>query len=131
MRQERMKVLDLLDEGKITAEEAAKLLEAMKKPQLDDDMLVFDKDAAEEKVHNIAKHVDRFTKDFGGRVESAYKEIEPKIKKASQAVLERTAAIFDEIAKSLNESLENARKNAADAEKAAEDCCCDDKPIEN
>ena len=131
MRQERLKILSLLEEGKITAEEAAKLLEAIKSPE---DPGFFSEETAEqvnEKVSRFAKNVEGFARDFGERVGDAYKDIEPKLKKASQAVLERTAAVFDEISRSLNESLENARAKAEAAAKEAGCCCEDDKPKEN
>ena len=130
MKHERMKILELLEEGKITADEATKLLEAIKRPK-DGEWFEIDgptQEQMEEKFKNFTKHVDTFTKEFGGKVEDVYRRVEPKIKKASQAVLEKTAAVFDEISKSLNESVENARKHAA-----ADDCCegdCDE-PKEN
>lgn len=142
MKHERLKVLELLESGKITAEEATKLLEAMKGSGHESDRInafVFDEETerhVEEKLNRFTQGVDNFTRDFGGRVESLYKDVEPKIKKASQAVLEKTAAVFDEIAKSLNETLESMSKPtpAAD-EKEEEGCCCgcesDDVPREN
>ena len=119
MKQERMKVLELLESGKITAEEATRLLETIKRPEhggfaFDDDT----KEQFEEKVNRFTKNVDGFARDFGSKVENAYREFEPKLKKASQVVLEKTASIFDDISKSLNESLEQARKNAESG-----DCC--------
>jgi DNA-binding ferritin-like protein (Dps family) len=129
MKQERMRILDLLESGKITADEAAKLLESIKRPNGQDSW--FDGETAEhvgEKFQHFTKHVDKFTKDFGGRVELVYKDLEPKIKKVSQAVLEKTASVFDDISKSLNEALENAKK-AADETDEDECCCCgDDEP---
>jgi polyhydroxyalkanoate synthesis regulator phasin len=130
MKQARMKVLEMLDAGKITADEAAKLMEAMKRSD-GHDTFIFDeetKEQLEEKFARFTKNVDVFAKDFGSKVESAYREMEPKIKKASHVVLEKTAAIFDDISKSINESLENARKAA---EQAAENCDADDTPREN
>ena len=122
MKQERMKVLEMLETGKISADEAARLLEAMKAAGRDG-FQGFSID--EEKLQRFTKGVDNFTREFGSRVESIYKEVEPKVKKASQAVLEKTAAVFDEISKSLNESLENARKAAAEEPQE------DDEPKEN
>ncbi|MDR1665249.1 MAG: hypothetical protein LBR83_10085 [Clostridiales bacterium] len=142
MKHERLKVLELLDQGKITADEAAKLMESMKRSQDNDGWQMFDGDTVEhveEKFARFTKHVDNFTREFGSKVEAVYKEVEPKIKKASQAVLEKTASVFDEISKSLNESLENARKSAEKPCDEPEGCCCnaedpqadDDAPREN
>jgi polyhydroxyalkanoate synthesis regulator phasin len=132
MKQAKMKVLEMLEAGKITADEATRLLDAMKQPE-GHSRPIFDeetKEQIEEKFSRFTKNVDSFAKDFGSRVEVLYRDLEPKIKKASTVVLEKTASIFDDISKSLNESLENARKNAE--EKGG--CCCDgsdDEPREN
>jgi polyhydroxyalkanoate synthesis regulator phasin len=123
MKQERMKVLELLESGKITADEATRLLETIRRPE--HGSFVFDDDTKEqfeEKVSRFTKNVDVFARDFGSKVENAYREFEPKLKKASQVVLEKTASVFDEISKSLNESLEQARKNAENGES----CCSGD-----
>jgi DNA-directed RNA polymerase subunit F len=120
MKQERMKVLELLEAGTITAAEAKDLLETMKKPETEPHFFTIDeetKEQAAEKFNKFASHVDQFTRDFGAKVQDVYKEVEPKVRKAGQTILEKTAAVFDEIARSLNESLENARKEG-------EECCC-------
>lgn len=125
MKHERMKVLEMLESGKITAEEATKLLEAMKSAGGGSHTFTFDDETerdVEEKLNRFTQGVDNFTRDFGGRVETFYRDIEPKIKKASQSVLEKTAAVFDEISRSLNESLENARNAGNEAN--PEDCGC-------
>jgi polyhydroxyalkanoate synthesis regulator phasin len=124
MKQAKMKVLELLEAGKITADEATRLLDAMKRTESQG--FYFDEDAREEfeeRVSRFTKNVDSFAREFGGKVESVYRDLEPKIKKASNTVLEKTAAIFDDISKSLNESLENAKKSA-EAAACADDCCC-------
>jgi len=127
MRHERLKVLELLEAGKITATEAASLLEAMKKTDRMGANFGFDdetREQMEDRLGRFSSQVDNFTRDFGGKVEHLYRDLEPRIKKASQAVLEKTAAIFDEISRSLNESLENARKSAESAcHEEKEDIC--------
>ncbi len=77
--------------------------------------------------------MDQFTRDFGSKVQDVYKEVEPKVRKAGQTILEKTAAVFDEIAKSLNESLENARAGDCCCEDEAEEecCCCGEAPADN
>ena len=124
-----MKILSLLEEGKITADEAAKLIEAMKRNDEAEGFFKFEtptQEQVEEKFKHIAKNVDSFAREFGGHVEKTYRKMEPKLKKASQAVLEKTATIFDEISKSLNESLENARKSSACCDGGDKDCCGDE-----
>jgi len=119
MKQERLKVLSLLEEGKITADEAAKLLEKL--AQADSHHFISDDKAEqfEESLHRFAKNAECFAKDLGQKAATAYKDVEPKLKKASQTVLEKTAALVDEIAHSLHESIEKAKEK---------ECCEGDTP---
>ena len=127
MKQERMKILGLLEEGKISAEEAGMLLEKV----IHDGHHFISDDTAEqveEKIHNFVKSAEKFAKEFGSKAAEAYKEVEPKLKKASQTVLEKTAHVVDDIAHSLHESIESAKKAAEEAEAKADD---DDTPKPN
>ena len=112
MRQERLKILALLEEGKISADEAAMLLDRLNEA---DSHHLFSEDTAEhveESLQRFAKNAEHFAKEFGQRVGSAYKDVEPKLKKASQTVLEKTAAVVDEIAYALHESIEKAQSES-------------------
>jgi len=133
MKQERLKILSLLEEGKITADDAAMLLEKLGSSE---SHYFFSDDTAEqveEKLHRFAKNAEHFAKEFGHKVGDAYKDVEPKLKKASQAVLEKTASIVDDIAHTLHDSLEKAKAN--ETEKACcdgkETCCDDNTPKPN
>jgi DNA-directed RNA polymerase subunit F len=135
MKQERMKVLELLEAGKITAAEAKDLLDSIKKPEYEGHYFVFDEDTrenVEQKLSKFASHVEGFARDLGSKAQDVFKDVEPKVRKASQVVLEKTAAVFDEIAKSLNESLEHARKSAeCCAGEEKESCCCEEAPADD
>jgi len=113
---ERMRVLDLLDAGKITADEATKLLDALGGSHF---ISKESRDNLEERVGQFAKEVNKFAKDIGCKVQDMYKDVEPKIKKASQSALEKAAAVLDDLAHNINDSLE--KECCADAE-----CKCDD-----
>jgi len=127
MKEERMYILNLLGEGKVSADEAAKLLEAVGKKSKRE---YFDEDFnAEEKLKNFSKSAQAFAKDFGGKVEVAFKDMEPKVRKATKVVMEKTASVVDEISKSLHESLNNYNaKCCGDEDAEADD---DDTPAEN
>jgi polyhydroxyalkanoate synthesis regulator phasin len=129
MKNERLKILSMLEEGKITAEEARLLLEAVKDSG-GESAFGFGDETAEQRLQRFAKNVENFAREVGSRVESAYREVEPGLKKASLTVLERTADVIDNIAKTLNESIENARAKAAE-EPADEPAKDDDAPKEN
>ena len=122
MRQERLKVLSLLEEGKITAEDAGLLLDKLN--QHDSHHFISEETAeqVEEKLHRFAKSAENFAKEFSQKAACAYKDVEPKLKKASQAILEKTASIVDDIANSLHDSLEKAK-----SEKCCEDDSCEEK----
>ena len=124
MAQEKMKVLELLEAGKINADEATTLLESLGRPHL---MSKDTRENVEEKLHHFAGEVNKFAKEVGCKVQTMYKDVEPKIKKASQQALEKAAAALDNLAHTINESLE---KNVGKCE-CGEDCTCDDAPKPN
>lgn len=107
---EKMRVLDLLENGKITAEEAARLLESLgsKSSQVED------------KLHRFAADVNKFAKEVGEKVQVMYKNVEPKIKKAGHTALEKAATALDELAHTIHEALEKADKES----------CCDGEPCD-
>jgi len=118
MSNEKMRVLDLLDAGKITADEAAKLIESIGASY--SFMSRDARDNVEEKLHSFTKEVTKFAKEVGCKVQDLYKEVEPKVKKASQNALEKCAAALDNLAHNVGESIEG---NCC----ADEECCCDEE----
>jgi len=122
MSNEKMRVLDLLDAGKITADEAAKLIEAIGTSY--SFMSRDARDNVEEKLNSFTKEVTKFAKEVGCKVQDLYKEVEPKVKKASQNALEKCAAALDNLAHNVGESLE---ENCCEGE----ECCCDEEKAEN
>ena len=120
MKEERLYVLNLISEGKITAEEAATLLAALgKKPRkepADDDV------SFEERLKKFQASAAAFAKDVGTKAESTYKDMEPKVKKTTMAAALKTASVIDDVSKSLRESLDKMQEKSAEAtnEEAAE-----------
>lgn len=135
MKKERIKILEMLENGKINADEATKLLDALKNSAGHDWEDYYTEWDADEKLERFTKNVDSFARDFGSKVESAYKDVEPKLKKATKTVVEKTASIFDDISKSLNESLKKMDNDNCCCEHNDcddnQDCCDDDHPREN
>lgn len=136
MKQERMKILNLLEEGKVNADEAAKLLEALSAAD-DHHGFISDETAErwEEGLGRFTKNVDHWAREFGHKVECAYKEMEPKLKQMSQNVLEKTACMMDEVSKSIHESVDNAKARMEEEQKAAccenDSTCCDGDKDDN
>ena len=117
MSNEKMRVLDLLDAGKITAEEAAMLLESLGKNQ--GFMSKETRENVEDKLQRFGQECSKLAKEVGEKVHVFYKGVEPKIKKVSQAALEKTACMLEDLACSISESLEKAECCCED-----ENCCC-------
>ena len=117
MNNEKMRVLDLLEAGKITAADAAMLLESLGKNH--GFMSKETRDNVEDKLQRFAQDCGKLAKEVGDRVHVFYKGVEPKIKKASQTALEKVACTLEDLACSISESLEKA--NCCEDE----NCCCE------
>ena len=126
MQEERMQVLKMVDEGKISVDEATKLLDALR-------ITGGVQSNFEDKFNAFAKDTKEFFKDVGNKINEMYKDAEPKIKEATKTVVSKTANLADNISQSLNEKI----KKMDDGE-----CCgtcdpcdpcdpCDDSPADN
>jgi len=115
---EKMRVLELLENGKITADEAATLLEVLGNSRL---VSKETRENMEERVQQFAQDVTKFAKDAGCKMQVFYKEVEPKLKKASQCALEKAAAALDNLACNISQSIDK------DECCGGEDCCCGDE----
>ena len=118
---EKMRVLELLESGKITADEAAKLLEVLNSGSTVRIMSKETRDNMEEKFQQFGQDVTKFAKDAGCKLQEFYKSSEPKIKKASHAVLEKAAAALDGLACSIHESIQRDEGECC----GGEGCSCD------
>ena len=98
-----MKILTMIEDGKITADEGVKLLAAVQPPVFNE----MDCGTMEEKFNRFAQSVESFSKEVSAKAVEAYKGVEPKLKKVSRSVVEKTAALADDLSKSLRESLNN------------------------
>ncbi|MCL1877805.1 MAG: hypothetical protein FWF80_03015 [Defluviitaleaceae bacterium] len=105
-KNEKMRVLDLLESGKINAAEAAQLLSVLNgpsKPLITKES----RENAEERMRQFAKECSKFAKECGHKMQDMYTDAKPKIKKASQVALEKAADALDNLATSINESLDD------------------------
>jgi len=105
---ERMQVLKMVEDGKITVDEATKLFEAMNFSAY----TVEESKNFDEKFNKFASDMKDFAKDVACKVNELAKKVEPKVKEVAKNVVAGTANIADNISKSLNEKL-----------KASEGCC--------
>jgi len=116
MQNEKMRVLDLLESGKINATEASELIGAL---NVSRNSSKETRENVEEKLHQFAADCNKFAKEVGCKLQELYKDVEPKIKKASKSALEKAADALDNLACSINESLEKStdEKDTDDAPK--------------
>lgn len=84
MSEEKMMILKMLEQGKITPNEATELLNAVK-----------DREAG--KTSSIQS-------DLGKKVEILSKDLEPKLRMAAKTLLDKTASFADKLSKSLSDS---------------------------
>lgn len=103
MKDERLKVLQMIEEGKISVEDATKLLDAFKNSQSAKEQKDLD---LYKKVSDFNDSIEQFAKDLGDKFSEAYKDMEPKLRDATKKVVEKTAVFVDDISKSLNKSLD-------------------------
>ena len=129
MNHEKMRVLDMLDAGKITADDAAKLLEAIGSGGF---MSKETRENVEEKLQRFAHDCGRLAKEVGSKVHGFYKDVEPKIKKASQTALEKTACVLEDLACTISKSLEKTADSCCDDPECADtNCGGGDEPTPN
>ena len=110
MKEERMQILKMVEEKIITVDEAARLFDSLGTASCKSEGREF-----EEKVAHFSKNVSVFAKDVGAKMEGAFRDVEPKVKKATRTVLEKTAVVLDDMARSINENLK----------KYEEECGCE------
>lgn len=94
MNNEKMKILKLLEEGKITATEAAKLIESLTNatPNFNTNSNIHTKDS---------KIEETFSK-VGSKLNDFIKDVTPIAKKYSKIALEKTSDLADKVSHSLN-----------------------------
>ena len=140
MNEERMKILEMVEDGKVSVEDALKLMDSLNNERRYGYRKHYEKPEnaeIEEKIKKFAARADSFARDVGEKLEASIKHMEPKVKRATMVVAEKTARVVDELSRKLNDSLNNMREKEACREACREeaeeaDCCCGgDEPGEN
>ena len=107
MKDERIMILQMVNEGKICPDDAAKLLEALKeKDKGYQTTIKTDIDVAE-KFNKFCGSVEKFAKSAGTKASQALKDAEPAVKNATKKAMEKTVCVLDDMSKSLSKRLEN------------------------
>ena len=140
------KILSMLEDGKISVDEAVRLLEAvsMTPPWAD-----FDKENAQEQFRRAKSKADDLARTVKCKLTDTWVAVEPKVKHATRCAIAGTLDVVEKMSCSLKESLDRMAEEAEaaaaavaeEAAKCAEECCEeasgtpevneDDKPVEN
>ena len=117
MTNERLQVLKMVEDGKITVDEATKLLESLQ-------ATCFDSASFEEKFSSFAANANEFFKEAGCKLSAAFKEAEPKVKEITKTVVAKTASLADNISQSLHDKIKDLE---CCEEEGCCNCGCDDE----
>ena len=110
MQEERMAVLKMIDDGKITVDEATKLLDA-----LGVKVCCETKPTTEEKWSKFQDDAKAFFKEMGTKINAVCEKAKPKLESAAKTVVAKTAQACENIAQNLNEK---------SAKMEAKNLCC-------
>ena len=112
MQEERIMVLQMLQDGKINVDDATRLLDTLSSTHNKHcDKKSID---LEDKIKKLSKCVDSVAKDLGDKVGNVYKNMEPKLKKTTQCVVQKTADVVRELSNKLSEASEKLDDNSQD-----------------
>ncbi len=104
MSNEKMKILKMLEEGKINAQEASRLLESGKFESYKEENRSNDQGGARSASRPTGKTFDDYADDFNRKFSSLAGELEPKINKFAEKVVEKTVAVADKISETIASS---------------------------
>ncbi|HOQ16569.1 MAG TPA: DUF4097 family beta strand repeat-containing protein [Defluviitaleaceae bacterium] len=111
MVEEKMKILKMLEEGKITADEAVNLLNSLdgkSKPNLDRG---YESKNMQNNTQPKNKTESSFTMDLEKKIEVLSRDLEPKIKKAAKTIMDTADSFAEKIAKSFSYSPAGPQSN--------------------
>ena len=107
MEKERLQVLKMIDEGKISVDEGTKLLDMLKGGGKESSNF-------EDKFNKFSKDTKEFLKDMGKKINHIYEKAEPKVKDATKKVVAKTADIAENISQSLSDKVKDMEENNPD-----------------
>lgn len=116
MKEERLKILQMIEDGKITAAEGVELLSVLKGSE-----------SAKEKFDKAAKKTGEFVCNAKEKVCGFAKEKEPAVKEAVENIAEIAGEIADGVGKTIknfvdgNDIVKNEEENDDDVEEEKED----------
>lgn len=101
MSEETRMILKMVDEGKITPEQAVDMLKAV-----GNDDSCCGGYQNEHKADEFVQEMDRWGKEFAQKMGSTVKDLEPKLRKMMQIMVQNTAKTVEEVGKVFREQKE-------------------------
>jgi len=106
---EKMRVLDLLEAGKINAEEAATLLAVLNRgPRF---ITKQTRDNMEEKFKQFAIDCNRFARNVCSKSKEFYNDVQPKIKRVCKNALHKSACALDNAAAHISDGTDSTEED--------------------
>ncbi|HOQ17118.1 MAG TPA: hypothetical protein PLL17_02175 [Defluviitaleaceae bacterium] len=112
MSEETRMILKMVDDGKITPEQAVEMLKAVGQTESDREENDFRGD-------DFIKDVEKWAKDFAAKMGNTVKDIEPKVKKIVKIMIQNTAKSIEEVGKVIKgqeEAFDDDNDNNADSD---------------
>lgn len=106
MSEETRMILKMVDEGKLTPEQAVEMLKAVGA-----DDVRSDKDQTEHKGEEFVQDLDRWGKELAQKMGSAVKDLEPKLRKMLQIMVQNTMKTVEEVGRVFREQKEQNEQN--------------------
>ena len=126
---ERAMILQMVESGKVSVDDAVKLLDAIKLDQAQNDrQKLFDTIELDERINRFARTCDNIARDISDKVSDTWRGVQPKVKSATKAAMEKTISAIDKLSQSLNESLKCLDEEAEGCQCGCEGC---DPPRDN
>ena len=118
LREERIMILEMVREGKISTEDATKLLNSIGAGSGTKEV---DQEEIEEKFNRFYNSVDSFAKDLKDRFGKVYKDAEPKVKDVTKKAMVKTASLMEELSEKISESVSKLEETAEELREEADE----------
>lgn len=113
MSSEREMILKMVEEQKISVDDAVKLFDALKGDPSFEKPFVDHKEL-ENKINKFSSSVEGFAREVAVRMSETWRGVEPKVKKATKTALGKTKNAVDKLSKTLSDSMRSLEEDLED-----------------
>ena len=115
-KEERLMVLNMLQEGKINVDEATRLLDNLKPSNNCNESEKLES-VFQKKLNTISENVEGISKEVGDKLGNILRKFEPRAKSATKKVVEKTISVMNNISKALDDNTQLQDENLQEQEK--------------